>query len=428
MQTTVNKLPKGQVELTIEVTPEELKPYLEEAARRISIKSPISGFRPGKTPYEAVKQNIGEIKIYQEALNQVVQRTFVKALEEKKIEIISTPQIEILKMAPQNPLVYKARVDLLPQIKIGDYKTIKTKPRKVKVEPTEVEKVLNNLQKSQAKEKLVDRESQKGDKMEIDFEMFLDKILLKEAQTKNQSVILGEGHFIPGFEDNIIGLKKGETKEFPLKFPSNSPQKNLADKKVDFKVLVKSVYQIDLPDFNDEFAKTVSKFNSFEELKKQILKKLEEETQRKENQRLELAILEEIMARSEFEELPNSLIEAEKEKMIAELKQTIESQDLKFQDYLSHLKKSEEDFKKEFDPQAQKRLKTALTTRKIAELENIQVSEEEVNKETTKIMKYYPENEEIKKQIKTPGYRRFLNNVLVNRKVFDYLISRVAKN
>jgi trigger factor len=421
MNVTLNKLPKNQVELTIELTQEELKSHIQQAVAEISKEITIAGFRPGKAPYEIVEKQVGAIKIYQQAAEKAIQKTYPQAIIENKLLTVGPPKIAVEKIAPNNPFVYKATASLLPSVKLGDYKKIKEGRREVKVEAKEIDGTLQNLRKMFGKEKRVSRSVQKGDKVEIDMNTYVDKVPIDGGKSENHPITVGEGHFIPGFEDNLIGLIEGQTKEFQLKFPKEYHQKNLAGKPVDFKVKVKSVFEIEKPDLDDNFAKTAGKFEKLDDLRRQIEKNIHQEKTTKEQQRWELAVIEQIINKSSFDEIPDVLIESELHKMLHELEHEVTGQGMKFEDYLSSIKKSKEDLQKEFQPRAVKRVKTAFVIRKIAKEENITVSDEEIDKEVERNKQQYQNNPEVLKQISRDEYKNYLKSVLRSQKVFEFL-------
>lgn len=422
MQVIKNKLPKGQMELQIELSTEEIKSYKKRAIKKISQETRVDGFRPGKIPEEVIRKKVGDDKIMAQTADLAVQDTLTKALVQEKLVIIATPKIEILKQAPDNPFSYRATVSLLPAVKIGDYKNIKVKKKPVRVEENEVKKTLENMQKMRRKETLVNREAKKGDKVEVSINVYQNKVPMEGGNAQNQPIVIGEGHFIPGFEEKLIGMKKEEEKEFELNFPKNYFQKNLAGKPAEFKVKINSVFNLELPELNDEFASSLGNFKTVKDLENQIKDNLEKEAQDKERQRRELEILENIAKKSEFGEFPDVLIESELDKMMHELKHDVERQNLKFEDYLTSIKKSEAELRKSFRSRADKRVRTALIIKKISELENIEASREEIEKELETSRKLQQGDEEMLKQIDTPDYRSFVRNVLVNQKVLNRLL------
>ncbi len=421
MQITTKKLSRGQAEIIIELSIDEYQPFLNQAATHISEHHKIPGFRPGKASLDIVKQHIGEAEVWEEALELAVRKTFLQAIEKENLNTVGAPEIEIIKLAPGNPVTYKATVSLLPKIDLTDYSKIKVKEKKIKISAEQIEKMIADLQKMRAKEILVDRQAKKGDKVEINFETFLDKIPVDQGKQEKFPLVIGENTFIPGFEDQLIGLGKDEEKKFQLKFPDNYHQKNLAGKMVDFKVKMNLIYELQLPELNDEFAKIVGNFKNVDELKHQVEHNLEHEEEHKEAARLEEEILEKIIAESKFDDIPDLLVNSEAKKMLDELEYNLRSQGLGFDDYLTHLRKKREDLLLDFTPQAVKRVKSALIMREIAKKENIIASEKDIEEEVQNTVQEYGDDKEVIAQVKQPEYRDYLRNLLTSRKVIDHL-------
>jgi len=237
---------------------------------------------------------------------------------------------------------------------------------------------------------------------------------------------LGDGSFVPGFEERIIGMKEGETREFTLTFPKEYHQKDMAGKPVEFKVKVNSVFEIEKPELNDKFAKTIGKFEKLDDLKKQIEENIKREKRDKEHQRWELSMIDEIIAKSTFGELPQMMIDAELDKMMHELEHNVTEQGMKFDDYLTSIKKSTDDLKKEFEPRAEKRVKAALIMRKIVKEEKITVDDKEIDSEVNIGKERYKEDKDVLKKIDSDEYRDYLRTVLSGKKVFKLLAGKDA--
>ncbi len=429
MKYEAKKLPKSQVEIIVEVPYEEVKKYLTAAAEKVSREAKIEGFRPGKAPYEIVKQKFGEMAILQEASEDIVIKTYHEAVVGEKLVTIGQPKIEIEKMAPGNDFVYKATVAVLPEVKIGDYSNLKLERAGVAVGDGEVEKIIEDIKKMRAQQALVDREAKAGDRLEINFDIFLDKVPVENGKQQKYPITIGENRFIPGFEEQLAGMKAGEVKEFELRFPEDYYEKNLAGKLAQFRVTCSAVYEITLPTIDDEFAKQVSggKFTTATELRDNIRKNLEEEKKMKIESELENQLLEKLVGLSEFGELPEVLLENEAHRMVHELEEEISQQGLKFEDYLKSIKKTHDDLEKDFIPRAELRVKTSILAREIFQQEKMSVSEQEINQEAAHILSHYQNNEDAKKQIDSPYYREYLGNKLGNQKVMEFLKSQIVK-
>ncbi len=426
MNVTENKLPKSQIELAFELSTEEVKPYLEKAARKIANEREFPGFRKGKATYDIIKQNLGEMAIYQRALDLIVVDTYFKEIADRNIETIGYPSIDIVKLAPENPIIYKAVADLMPTVEACDYKAMSVEKKKISVDKDQVDKVVNNLRKFQAKETLEDRPAKAGDKVEVDFDVFQDNVPIEHGKQQKYPLVIGEEKMIPGFEDNLIGMKAEEEKTFGLSFPKDYHNKMLQGKKCEFKVKMNNVYKYELPELNDEFAKSLG-MESLEKFNSQIEQNLRDEASQKEEQRVEIEMLEKLVDRSKFSDIPEKLVNHELDKMIGELEANIAREGMVFDDYLKSINKDIGQMKIDFTPQALKRAKLSILTREVAKKENISVSEKELAEEIEKTKKMYADNPEIIKNLETEGYKQYIENVLANRKVIEVLKAYIIK-
>jgi len=426
MNYSTKKLPKSQIEITVTVTPTDYQKQLEEAGKRISKKVNVKGFRKGNVPLEVLKKEVGEMAILQEAANHIIQETFVEIIIKEKLESIGQPEIKIEKMAPANDLIYSAVVAFLPKIKLANAKSIKVKVEKKEITDKDVDETIESLRKMQAVEVVKDEKAGENDKLVIDMDMFLDKVPVDGGQSKNYQVYLSEPHYIKGFNEQIVGLKKGDEKEFSLKFPKDHYQKMLAGKKVDFKVKVNEVLERQFPELNDEFAVKIGQKN-IEELKTTVKTNLQAEADRKAEQSLEIEILEKMIEKSKFDELPELLIDAEKHKIFYELQRDIEKNGLTIEQYLQDIKKTEKELFEDFKIQAEKRAKSALLSREIAIENDIKVEKEEIDAELATMKEMYKHNEEYIKNLERPEVRDTLANMIQNKKVMVWLKEQVTK-
>lgn len=420
MQITLKDLPKSQKELTIELSQEEMAPHVKWAAEQLSKASSIEGFRPGKAPFDVVQKKFGDMKLLEVAADKVVKQTFFQALKEKELETVGPPKISIQKMAPNNSFAYTAIVSILPGIKVADWKKMKLERKPKQVTEKDVEKIINDLRKMQAKEVIVERAAGKADKLVVDMDILLDKVPVEGGQSKNYSIYLDEDFYLPGLAEKLLGSRQGDVLEFQHDFPETFYNKVLAGKKADFKVNVKAVYERTLAELNDEMAKSLGQ-KTATDLQRVIKENLEMEAAQKEEQRVEIEMLQNIVKGTEFGEVPEVLIDEEKQKMFAELKQSLEQQGIGFEDYLKNLKKSEEDIAKDFTKGAEERAKTALALRQIAKEEKILVSPDDLKKELERVKEMYKENEHIDERLADPEIQNFIASSLLNRQVLHVL-------
>ncbi|MGC9049243.1 MAG: trigger factor [Patescibacteria group bacterium] len=427
MNYIIKKLPKNLIEIEVTLSPEEMKNFYQESLAAIGQETTVPGFRSGKAPLMLVEKQVGKIKILERTAEIAINQKSSEILIQEKLEIIERPKVEILKLAPDNPFVFKLITSLWPKVKICDYKKIKVQSKSIQIEEKEVDKLLKELQQMRRKEILVFRPAAKGDRAEVDLEMFLDKVPIEGGQVKNLSLILGEDFYIPGLSENLFGLKPGELKEFNLRYPENHYDQRLSGREINFKVKINSLYQIELPEINDEFAKSLGNFKDAAEMRACLRRNLEEGARLKENERQEIEMLQQLITKSEFEELPDILIENELDRIIVELKGVIEQQNLKFEDYLSQIKKTVEDLRQELIPKAEERIKITLAIHEIARQKSFNISPDEIEKEIKRYSDSYKNEPDVLKNLKSESGRNYIKNVLLNRKVIEYLKSQINR-
>ncbi len=422
MKVEKKDLGKSQIELTVELSVGEFAPYVKEGTKEISRRTKIPGFRSDKVPYEVLKQKIGEMSILDQAARIAVDRTLNKVVEENLAgqEPIGSPRVDITKLAPENPMKYKAVIAILPKVVLGDYKNLKIKPTELKVDEKETERTIGFIRTSRAKEIKVSREAKESDKVVVNVEMFLDKVPLEGGQSRNTAVIIGKEYFVPGFDKNLIGAKKGDVRQFKLPYPADFYQKNLAGKMVEFKTTVVDVFARQLPELDDKFARDFGAKNA-KDFKMMVKRNLETEKKFEAEKKTETNVIDKILEKTKFGDLPEVLIQAETEKMMMEIEGSITSQGGKFEDYLNSLKKSKEELILDLLPDAIKRVKSALLIREIARTENIKVSKEEVDEKQDELLKRYRGAGKVEERVKDPNYRIYLSNFLSNQKVLKKL-------
>ncbi len=424
MKIEIKKLPKSQIELDFELTAEEFAPFVEKAVSNLSQNVKIEGFRPGKAPRNLIEQKVGSAALYEEAAELAVKKTYVAAVLEKNLNVIGRPEIQILKLAPGNPFNYKAKAAVLPEIKLPDCKTIaaetKSRAKPADVPEKEVISAIESLRKSRAKNSAADREAKTGDFCEVDFEARHGGVKIENGESKNHPLVIGGKEFIPGFEENLVGMKTCEEKTFSLKAPDDYFKKEYAGKVLDFKVKMNAVFERVLPELNDEFAKGLGKFENLEQLKKSVKEGLLAEKEKKEKDRLRMEILEKISEKTDME-LPDILIESEKEKMAHELEHSVEKFGLNLETYLAQIKKTMDDLKKDWQKDAEKRAKAALILREIAAKERLAPTEEEIAEKINETLEYYHSAEDVAKKIDPAAVRDYIEGQLKNEKVFEFL-------
>jgi trigger factor len=424
----INKLPKSQIEIKSTIAWDEWKKYIDQAVEKLGKDIKVSGFRPGKAPRNIVEQKVGAKAILEEAGGLAIQKDYIQILEKEKLDVIGRPQAEFLKLAEGNDLEYKITTDVMPEIAITKYeseiKNINKKYNKEKIEVTEdeIKKELEQLANSRVMLVTVAREAKSGDSVILDFQVLRDGAPIENGTSKNHPLVLGKGVFIPGFEENIIGMKENEEKEFELKFPEDYHEKSLAGKPATFKVKVNLVQERQVPQVNDDFAKSLGKFENLEALRKSMTEGILEEKKQQAKEKRRTDFIEELVKKTTVD-LPEVLVHEELHKMIHEFSAQIEGMGMKFDDYLAKMKKNIDEIEKEWEPQAEKRVKSALILEKLARIREINVSSEKVEEEMNKTLQYYKKVKDLDKNIDMTRLYNYTKGVLVNEEVFKWLES-----
>ena len=422
MKSNTKKISESELEVEIELSFKELEAFIEKAVLEAQKDLEVEGFRKGKAPKNIVEEKVGKENLLVNAADLAIRENFKNFIIENKIELLTEPEIDILKIASGNPFIFRAKLSVLPEITLPDYKQIaaQVKRNKVLVQENEIEGALTWLSKSRAKFILKNDKAEKGDFVEIEYSS-PDISELKEV--KKDSFILGDARFIPGFEEQIIGSLVKEEKEFSLDIPENHQLKNSAGKKVKFKLKIISVQKVEFPEINDEFAKSIGDFKNLEALKNNIKEGINIEKEQAESQRIRAEILEKIGQKTRLK-VPQKLIENEQNKMLEEFKNHLSATaKVSFQDYLKNTKKTEKEIKDTFVKEAETRAKNFLILKEISKKEKIETSKEEIEQEMDKILKNYPDIEKAKKDIDSDRLKIYTELVIRNEKTFKLLES-----
>jgi len=390
MEIKKEDLGKSKVKLSIKLSPPEMRGFFTRVYNRLAPQIEVKGFRPGQAPRSMIISAIGENRLQTEIVDEALKESYVQALKKENLIPVAPPRVNLKMMkdllTDTAEMEYEAEVDLLPEIKLGDYKKIKVterKDKKIEVKKEEIEQVLSHLARGQAQFKDIDRPLKQGDRVEINFEAFDKGVKLENLSSKNYPAILGSKVLIPEFEEKLIGLKKGDKKEFKL-YLSASPQEK-KKKEIDFKVEILLTQEVILPKFNDEFAQKYKKKN-MEELKGAIKEDIIQQKEIEQKRKLENEMLEKLLKITKVE-VPESLIEQEIERQISQIRSRVSAAGLTFEQYLNNLpagrqglKKTEEELKEGLKPQAEKTIKIGLALGEIARLEKIDPQDKEAGK------------------------------------------------
>ncbi|MBI2056475.1 MAG: trigger factor [Candidatus Sungbacteria bacterium] len=427
-----NKLPHSEIEVEITLPFAEFESQVKRAVVLLSEEIEIEGFRKGKAPYEMVKQRIGEAAIYERAADIAVRKVWSEVFDRMTVlgelsaenPLIGRPEVSITKLAPGNDLEFKVKITILPSVKLPDYqaiaKRVRGEKKEIAVEDKEIDEALNWLRDSRTKLVTVDREAKKGDRVEVDFQISRGGVKIENGESKNHPLILGQEKFLPGFEGAVMGMKKGDKKEFTLEIPKNWHDDALAGKPFDFSVTMGLVQDRQTPEATDEFAKTLGNYESLDALKANIREGLETEKKEKESQRIKALMIEDIAKQAEID-VPETLVTSELEKMKQELDANITQVGMKWEDYLLHIKKSEEDLKRDWREEAVRRVRIALCLRAIANEEHVTAPEEEIAERAQQYLQRFGSIKEAEKAIDPEALREYIRGIVRNEKVFSAL-------
>lgn len=422
MTSTFKKLPQSQVEITITVPYSEYLKAEKAALVDIGKEVKIDGFRPGHIPEAIVREKVSDSTIMGFALEHLIPTTYAAAVKEHDFHVVAQPKIDVKTPVKKegDELVYVATVAVMPEVKLGDYKKIKVKMEEVKVGQKEIDETIQMLMDRFASWKDVEREAKNADRVELDFEGFDENgEAIPNTASKNHPVVLGSKVMIPGFEEQVVGMKVGEEKEFDIVFPDDYHAKNMEGKKVKFKLKLGRLEEKEQQKLDEEMIeKILGEKQSVEEFKKKIEEDLLAEMRARAQNDVDNKVIAEIIKITEAE-LPEVLIQEETVLLKNERKQQITSQGLTWEQYLKHVNKSEEEFDLDHKKPATDRLLARLGVNEIIKHEKTEATEAEVEEKIQELIKKYPEDS--KKDILdyykkgSENYRQLKNNLSADK-------------
>lgn len=420
------KLEGNKGQLTFEVDAETFDKALDQAFKKVVKNVSVPGFRKGRVPRPIFEKRFGVEVLYQDALDIVVPDAYAKAVEESGIEPVAQPEIDIEQIEKGKDLVLTATVVVKPEVKLGQYKGLEVTKVDTEVTEEEVNAEIETLQKRYAELVIKEDEpAEKGDTVVIDFEGFIDGEAFEGGKAENYSLELGSNSFIPGFEDQLVGVRAGDEKEVNVTFPEDYHDEKLAGKDAVFKVKVHEVKALELPELDDDFAIDVDdEVETFAELKEKIKKRLQENKEHMARHRIENEVID-LAAKNAEIDVPEEMIDSEIERMINELNQQFRAQGLNLDLYQQMTGNKLDDLKESMREDAEKRVRANLTIEAIAEAENIEVTDEEVNEELEKMADMY--NLSVDKIKEMLGSTDPVKNDLRMRKAVDLLVDTAVQ-
>lgn len=389
MSVTVEKLEKNMAKLTIEVSAEDLEKAIQGAYLKQKNRINIPGFRKGKAPRAMIEKMYGAGIFYEDAANALIPEAYSKALDECGETIVSQPSIDVVQLEKGKPFIFTAEVALKPEVTLGEYKGLEVPKGELEVTDEEIAGELKREQENNSRTIDVDdRAVADGDKVTLDFEGFVDGEAFEGGKGTDYPLTIGSGAFIPGFEEQLVGAEIGKEMEVNVTFPEDYQAKDLAGKPAAFKCTVKKIEVKELPELDDEFAKDVSEFDTLDEYKADIKKNLEEKKADAAKQAKEDAAVEAAIANAAME-IPDAMIDSQVNQMIDDFARRIQSQGLTMEQYMQFTGTTSATLHEQMKPQALKRIQSRLVLEKIAEAEDIQISDEKLDEEISKMAEMY---------------------------------------
>ena len=380
------KLEKSRVALTIETSAEEFEAAVNKAYLKMRGKINVPGFRVGKAPRKIIEKMYGAEVFYEEAVNIILPDAYEAAVKEQELEVVGYPQVE-LESCTKDGVVFKCTVAVYPEVKLGQYKGLEAPKAEVKVVAADVNARLKEMADRNSRLVSVERAVKKGDTADIDFEGFDNGVAFDGGKGENFDLEIGSGSFVPGFEDQLIGMKAGEEKDIDITFPENyTPE--LAGKPVVFHVKVNEVKEKQVPAIDDEFAKDVSEFDTLKDLKADIKKKLTAERTESAQRAFEDVLMAKVAEGIEAD-IPEEMVELQAERMMEQFKQQLASQGIPFDQYLKMTNTAEADFRKQAQGPAADQVKMDLAVEAIIKAEGLEASDEDVESEMKSVAEKY---------------------------------------
>ena len=427
MSVAVEKLEKNMAKLTIEVSAEELEKAIQGAYQKQKNRINIPGFRKGKAPRKMIEKMYGVGVFYEDAANALIPEAYSKALDECEETIVSQPSIAVTQLESGKPFIFTAEVALKPEVTLGEYKGLEVP--KADLEVTE-EEIAGELRKEQEENSRVldvdDRAVADGDKVTLDFEGFVDGEAFDGGKGTDYPLTIGSGSFIPGFEEQLVGANIGEEKEVNVTFPEEYQAEDLAGKPAVFKVKINEIKGKELPELDDDFAQDISEFDTLAEYKEDVKKKLQEQKEAAAKRDKEDEAIRKIIDKSKME-LPAPMIEMQVQNIINDFATRISQQGLSMEQYMQFSGATIDSLKEQVRPDAIERIQSSLVLEEIAKAENIEVSDEELDKEFERLATAYRTDVESLKEYAAESEIQAIKDDLALQKAADLIMENVKE-
>ncbi|MFD0869417.1 trigger factor [Chlamydia abortus] len=423
MKASWEKIEKNQGVLTVEVEAEQFDAALDKAFKKVVGKVNVPGFRKGKVPRAIFEKRFGAEALYQDALDILLPEAYIQAVKETGIEPIDRPEVDIEEIGKGQALKFKAKVEVKPEVSLGEYKGLEVTERSSEVTEEEMDAELKRLQQRHAELIVVEEgTAEDGDMVVIDFEGFVDGEAFEGGKAEKYSLELGSNSFIPGFEAQIVGMAKEEEKDIEVTFPEEYHVEDLKGKPALFKVKLHEIKRKNLPELDDEFAKDVSEFETLDEFKEDLSRKLAERKEQANKAQIQEELVNKASEAAEVD-IPSVMIDNEVETMLKDFEDRLRMQGMNLELYFQFSGQNEEALREQMRGDAEKRVRNNLVLEAIAKAENIEASEEEINTELENMAKTYQRTtEEIRSILEANGTLENMGKDISIRKTIDFLV------
>ena len=410
---------KNELKLEFKIEAEKFDEAMKKVYTKTAKYFNVPGFRNGKAPMHMVEKMYGTEIFYEDTFNELVPGIFEEELKNNNIEAVSRPDIDIKQIGKGQELIFTAVIQTKPEVKLGKYKGIEIKKIEYNVSDEDINHELKHMQEKNARLVSVERPVKDGDITVIDFEGSIDGVPFDGGKAENHELTIGSKQFIPGFEDQIIGMKLEEEKDIKVTFPEDYFSKDLAGKEATFKVKLHEIKEKELPKLDDDFAKDTSEFETLAELKKSIKEKLEEENKHRAKHETENAVIEAVADTVELD-IPSGMIETEIDNMVKDVESRLSYQGLNLEQYLKIMGKTMEEFRKQYEEQAQKTVKIRLVLEAIQKDLDVKVEDSEIKDKIKEMSETYSRKPEELEQ--NEQFKNYIEENLKYEKTIDFLV------
>ena len=428
MKTTVKNLSDTKVQLTITLGVEELEAAKQVAVKHISHDLKVAGFRKGKVPYDVALKNINPDDLQEQIGNEAISKAVAEAFIENKLQALGRPAVELKKFVPNETLEFTAEAEIMPTVKLGNYKKLNTKTEKVEVKETEIDEIVDRVRQGYAEKKDVERSAKDGDETIIDFVGKKDGVAFEGGTGKDYNLTLGSHQFISGFEEGIVGHKKGDVFDLDLTFPEDYGAKDLQGAKVVFTVTLNAIKEVILPELDDKLAAKVGPFKTAAELRDDIKREITAQKEREASEKLKDNLVMQLVEASVVP-VPEILVSDQMQSIEQDFANNLMYQGLSLDQYLENkgFEAKEKWLAEEVKPIAEKRVKAGLVLAELSKAESIEATPAELEERIEMFRQQYAKNPETLKQFENPEVRRDIANRLLTEKTVDRLVKINSK-